>query len=79
MQNDYLNNKRKYDSNIQKKYILKNRINLNSTNTKKPSNVNINKLLNKVKVDKKNQKKEKLIFLALATLVISIGGIISII
>ena len=79
MQNDYLNNKRKYDSNIQKKYILKNRINLNSTNTKKPSVVNINKLLNKVKVDKKNQKKEKLIFLALATLVISIGGIISII
>ena len=79
MQNDYLNNKRKYDSNIQKKYILKNRINLNSTNTKKPSDVNINKLLNKVKVDKKNQKKEKLIFLALATLVISIGGIISII
>ena len=79
MQNDYLNNRRKYDSNIQKKYILKNRINLNSTNTKKPSNVNINKLLNKVKVDKKNQKKEKLIFLALATLVISIGGIISII
>ena len=79
MQNDYLNNKRKYDSNIQKKYILKNRINLNSTNTKKPSNVNINKLLNKVKVDKKNQKKEKLIFLALATLVISIGGVISII
>jgi hypothetical protein len=79
MQNDYLNNKRKYNSNIQKEYILKNRINLNSTNTKKPSNVNINKLLNKVKVDKKNQKKEKLIFLALATLVISIGGIISII
>ena len=79
MQNDYLNNKRKYDSSIQKKYILKNRINLNSTNTKKPSNVNINKLLNKVKADKKNQKKEKLIFLALATLVISIGGVISII
>ena len=79
MQNDYLNNKRKYDSSIQKKYLLKNRINLNSPNTKKPSNVNINKLLNKVKVDKKNQKKEKLIFLALATLVISIGGIISII
>jgi hypothetical protein len=79
MQNDYLNNKKKYDSNIHKKFPIKNKFKSNFTNSKKVNIVDINKLLNKVKIEKKNQKKEKLILFAVALLVVSIGGIISII
>ena len=79
MQNDYLNNKKKYDSVIQKKYNLKNKSSINFINSKKPNNVDINKLLNKVKINEKNQKKEKLILLSIASLVVGVAGIISII
>jgi len=79
MQNDYLTNKKKYDSVVQKKYNLKNESITNFINSKKPNNVDINKLLNKVKINEKNQKKEKLILLSIASLVVGVAGIISII
>ena len=79
MQNDYLSNKKKYDSVIQKKYNLKNKPSTNFINSKKPNNVDINKLLNKVKINEKNQKKEKLILLSIASLVLGVAGIISVI
>jgi|TARA_B100000795_G_C22578525_1_gene352888 hypothetical protein len=79
MQNDYLTNKKKYDSVVQKKYNLKNKSITNFINSKKPNNVDINKLLNKVKINEKNQKKEKLILLSIASLVVGVAGIISII
>jgi len=79
MQNDYLTNKKKYDSVVQKKYNLKNKSITNFINSKKPNNVDINKLLNKVKINEKNQKKEKLILLSIAALVVGVAGIISII
>jgi hypothetical protein len=79
MQNDYLNNKKKYDSVIQKKYNLKNKSSINFINSKKPNNVDINRLLNKVKINEKNQKKEKLILLSIASLAVGIAGIISIV
>ena len=79
MQNDYLTNKKKYDSGVQKKYNLKNESITNFINSKKPNNIDINKLLNKVKINEKNQKKEKLILLSIASLVVGVAGIISII
>lgn len=79
MQNDYLTNKKKYDSVVQKKYNLKNKSITNFINSKKPNNVDINKLLNKVKINEKNQKKEKLILLGVALLSVGIAGIISVI
>tara|TARA_B110000116_G_scaffold141225_1_gene122407 strand:+ start:408 stop:647 length:240 start_codon:yes stop_codon:yes gene_type:complete len=79
MQNDYLSNKKKFDTAAQNKYNLKNKINTNDINSKKANNVDINKLLNKVKINEKNQKKEKLILLSVASLAVGIAGIISVI
>ena len=79
MQNDYLSNKKKFDTAAQNKYNLKNKISTNDINSKKANNVDINKLLNKVKISEKNQKKEKLILLSIASLVVGVAGIISII
>ena len=79
MQNDYLSNKKKFDTAAQNKYNLKNKINTNDINSKKANNVDVNKLLNKVKISEKNQKKEKLILLSVASLAVGIAGIISVI
>jgi len=79
MQNDYLSNKKKFDTAAQNKYNLKNKISTNDINSKKANNVDINKLLNKVKISEKNQKKEKLILLSVASLAVGIAGIISVI
>ena len=79
MQNDYLSNKKKFDTAAQNKYNLKNKISTNDINSKKANNVDINKLLNKVKINEKNQKKEKLILLSIASLAVGIAGIISIV
>lgn len=73
MQNDYLNNK--------KKYLIKNleekKPQVQSTiNTKKK--VDINKLLNRVRIEKKNKKKENLVIVGLVSFVICVIGIISI-
>ena len=42
---------------------------------KNPLNVDINKLLNRVKIEEKNRKKEKLIFFAIVLVAIGIMGI----
>jgi hypothetical protein len=70
MQNDYLSNKNIYTSNKHKKYFSQNHIKL-----KKKSNVDINKLLNSVKINERNKKKESWILFGLATLIVSVMGI----
>ena len=65
MKNDYLNNKKKYSSyrdlkNLDKK--LQNSI---------PKNVDINKLLNRVKIKEKTIKRENWIMFGLTTLLLS--------
>ena len=71
MQNDYLNNKKDYNSNKIKKYLLRGQYSF----IQRPINVSINTLLNRVKIDEKNRKKEDLILFGFVVLVISITGI----
>tara|TARA_B110000263_G_scaffold145966_1_gene126581 strand:+ start:1780 stop:2007 length:228 start_codon:yes stop_codon:yes gene_type:complete len=71
MQNDYLNNKKDYNSNKIKKYLLKGQYSV----SQRPINVSINTLLNRIKIDEKNRKKENLILFGFVVLVISITGI----
>jgi len=71
MQNDYLNNKKNHNLNKIKKHPLQGKYNYNQ----KPKNVSINTLLNRVKIDEKNRKKEDLILFGFVVLVISITGI----
>ena len=71
MQNDYLNNKKNYNSNKIKKYPLQDQY----SHSQKPINVSINTLLNRVKIDEKNRKKEDLILFGFVVLVISVTGI----
>ena len=76
MKNDHLHNKEKFDHlNYQKKSIVKKK------DFKKPSitNVDINILLNKVKLGEKRKKKEKLILLSFVTIAISATGFLAII
>jgi hypothetical protein len=69
MQNDYLNNKKNYSLNHLKiNYPIKQKI-------LKPKNVDINELLNGVKINEKNKKKERLVFFGLATLLVGVMGI----
>ena len=71
MQNDYLNNKKNYNSNKIKKYPLQDQYSY----SQRPINVSINTLLNRIKIDEKNRKKENLILFGFVVLVISITGI----
>jgi len=71
MQNDYLNNKKNYNLNKIKKYPLQGQYNYSQS----PINVSINTLLNRVKIDEKNRKKENLILFGFVVLVISFTGI----
>jgi hypothetical protein len=48
---------------------------VNNNYKKNPINVDINKLLNRVKIEEKNRKKEKLIFFAIVLVAIGIMGI----
>ena len=43
-------------------------------NKKKISNVDINKLLNRVRLNEKNEKKEKFVFLGMGIFVVSLMG-----
>lgn len=70
MQNDYLNNKKSYYSNRHR--AEKNQKNKNL----KSSVVDINILLNRIKITKKNKKKENLFLLGIASLAISVVGIV---
>ena len=70
MKNDYLNNKIKYSLNAD----------LNTTHKLqkiiKSNNVDINKLLNRLKIDQRNKKKENLILTSLISSVLLIIGTI---
>ena len=48
---------------------------VNNNYKKNPINVDINKLLNRVKIEEKNRKKEKLIFFGIVLAAIGIMGI----
>ena len=69
MQNGHLSNKKNYTSNRYSDYIHTNHAKL------KKENVNINKLLNGIKINKKNKKKESWILFGLAALIVSAMGI----
>ena len=75
MQNDYLNNKKNYNSNKIKKYPLKGQYSF----SQRPINVSINTLLNRVKIDEKNRKKENLILFGFVVLIISVAGIFTVV
>jgi len=68
MQKNYLHNNKIIDKNFEAKYIQPTKLK-NST-----TNVNINQLLNRVKINEQNQKKEKIIFLGCGILLISLMG-----
>jgi hypothetical protein len=73
MQNDYLNNKKKYSiKNLDEK---KSQVQFKINNKTK---VDINKLLNRVKIEQKNKKKENLAIIGLVCSAIFVIGIISI-
>ena len=55
MQNDYLNNKKNFDRSKKEKVVKKNLFNLDPKTNK---NVDINKLLNRVKMDEKNKESD---------------------
>ena len=69
MQNDYLNNKNFYNQKVDKKYVVK------SYKKKKIQNVDINKLLNRVKNNEKNEKKKSFILFGLATVLVGLVSI----
>ena len=48
---------------------------VNNNYKKNPINVDINKLLNRVKIEEKNRKKEKLIFFGIVSAAIGMMGI----
>ena len=70
MINDYLFNKKNHNINKAKKFYLK-----TSVTNLKSKNVDINKLLNGVKINEQNKKKESWILFGLATGIIGIVGI----
>jgi hypothetical protein len=72
MQNDYLINKKRYDLD-QKKIILS-----KPRNSVRSKIVDVNKLLNRIKLNEKKDHKENLILFSLISVVIGIIGIISI-
>mgnify|MGYP000868834638 FL=1 len=70
MQNDYLNNKKK----INQKKETKNTVQINSLSKKKT--VDINKLLNRVKIKENQKQKDNLLLLVIASTVIGIAAFI---
>lgn len=70
MQNDYLNNKKK----INQKKETKNTVQINSLSKKKI--VDINKLLNRVKIKENQKQKDNLLLLVIASTVIGIAAFI---
>tara|TARA_E500000178_G_scaffold297917_1_gene304836 strand:+ start:220 stop:462 length:243 start_codon:yes stop_codon:yes gene_type:complete len=80
MQNDYLHNKKKHSSeNLEKESKKDNYLKFDKKNLDQKNKVDINKLLNRVKVDRKKKNKENLIIAGLVCLVVALIGIISII
>ena len=75
MQNDYLSNKKNYNLNKIKKKPLQGKYSY----SQKSKNVSINTLLNRVKIDEKNKKKENLILFGFVVLIISVAGIFTVV
>ena len=75
MQNDYLSNKKIFKSLNEVKSIKQNRQNYSNLSPKS-KRVDINKLLNRVKLDKKNKKKENILIFSAIFLIVSVFGII---
>ena len=69
MQNDYLNNKKRFNQNLSKS------LSKEVKNFTKINYVDINKLLNRVKTNEQKFKKNNLIKLGLVITVISLTGI----
>jgi hypothetical protein len=65
MKNDYLNNKKKYSSYRDLKNLDK------KLQNPTPKNVDINKLLNRVKIKEKTIKRENMIMFGFTTLILS--------
>ena len=72
MQNDYLNNKKKYNLDNQRNNTPKNFLPKKSI---KANNVDVNKLLNRVKSNEIKKKKENFILLGWICIVVGITGI----
>jgi hypothetical protein len=73
MQNDYLNNKKNYiTENIEKEKIS------HKTKVSQKNKVDINKLLNRVRSEKKIKNEQNLIITGLVLLAIAITAVISI-
>tara|TARA_B100000795_G_C22528913_1_gene334313 strand:+ start:247 stop:474 length:228 start_codon:yes stop_codon:yes gene_type:complete len=68
MQKTYFYNRKLFDENKSKKKLTQ------ISNIKKKDVVDINILLNRVKIEKKNETKRKMIFFSFATLVVSLFG-----
>ena len=68
MQKYYLHNYKVSSDEIEKKRTT-------ILQKKQPTNVDINRLLNSVKINEKNKKKERLVFFGLATLLVGVMGI----
>ena len=65
----YLHNQKIANSEVNDNKII------NNSHTKRTINVDINKLLNRVKIEEKNKKKEKLFLLSIGAVVIGIMAI----
>ena len=68
MQKNYLHNMRPINENSDKKKLLQ----FSNTDTKRVVDINI--LLNRVKIEKKNQTKRKIIFFSFVTMALALFG-----
>ena len=69
MSKNYLHNYNISKTNVSNDELLKNNY------KKNPINVDINKLLNRVKLEEKNKRKQKLIYLAIVSAGVALMGI----
>ena len=75
MKNDYLTNKKNFELNKEKNF---NHIAPVKKTSTKPIIVNINTLLNRVKIKEQNKNRENLILLSMVATILSVIGFITI-
>ena len=75
MKNDYLSNKKNFELNKEKNF---NHIAPVKKTSTKPIIVNINTLLNRVKIKEQNKNRENLILLSMVVSILSVIGFITI-
>jgi len=75
MKNDYLSNKKIFELNKENNFKYITPVKKNSV---KPINVNINTLLNRVKLKEQNKKRENFILLSMVVSILSVIGFITI-